>query len=297
MNLAGLIVIAILALFTWNGYHTGLISKVSGIVALAISSVLVSLLLPQITDAIRQYTPVYNGIVTVCEKTVGNALAVTLRLDGEETQNGIDRDEIRWVMDQYGWDSSQIDGMDDTQLTEFLQTYFPDYAPQETGGAMTVLNELSRIEQTRLIKDLPVPDFLEKMLLNYNNSAGYRTLGVADFGEYLIHFVASMILNILAFAVTLGVTQAVVWALLSALHVFTRLPLLRHVNKAGGLALGFIQGVIVIWILLLIVSLFSGTAPGMRIMSLLNDNVVLTPLFESNVFLRIVTNSITPFSL
>ena len=297
MNFAGIIVIALVALFTWHGWRKGLLAKVSGIAALIVSSLLVSFLLPEVTAAIKKYTPVYDGIVTVCEKTVGSALAFALKSSGISGGDGggssVDRDDIRWLMDQAGLDSSQVDYLSDAELEDLIESYFPDYLSSETGGAMGVLDSLSRIDQTKLIRNLPVPDFLQKMILNYNNSAGYHTLGVNTFGDYLIRFIASIILNILTFAVTLAATQAAVWALLSALHVFARIPVLREINHAGGLAIGFLQGIAIVWLLLLVLSLFSGTEPGMRIMKVLDENILLKPLFETNIFLRIVTGAIT----
>ena len=59
------------------------------------------------------------------------------------------------------------------------------------------------------------------MMINYNNSEGYARLQVDNFGSYVVHFFANIVLNILAFVVTLLVVQLVLW---TALRLWTCFP-------------------------------------------------------------------------
>ncbi len=249
MNIMTVAVLAILAVFAWMGFRGGMINRLEGLLALAISAMLVSAALPYVTKVIKEQTPVYQVIRDRCESTI-SSLALS-RADEESAQA---------------------------------------LAGQSNGE---VLNSLTRIEQTKLIQNLPVPNFLQKLMLNYNNSEGYRKLGVSTFGGYLVDFIANLILNIIAFLATLLVSHVVVWGIFRLLDLAAHLPLLRHVNRIGGLALGLVEGIIVVWVIFLVISMLSGTQIGVTLMKMIDESVLLKPLYESNLLMRLVSGAIS----
>ncbi len=223
----------------------------------------------------------------------------------EYRSTSINRNRIKELMDQYGLDSSRLNGMSDEQVQDYIDNYFIAYLDQvgdssvlnNIGSALSsvsadALNNLTKIEQTRLLQSLPVPQSLRKTLLNFNNSEGYKKLGASTFGDYLIRFLANVIMDILAFFVTMLITHLIVRTVLRALDIFAHFPILYTINRTGGLVIGALQGLFVIWILFLVVSLFSGTTIGMNLLEQIDANLLLKPMYQSNVFLRIITNSI-----
>ena len=310
MNVMTIVILAIIALFAFNGYRKGLVRKASGVIALLISSVLVSVLLPAVTKVIQEKTPVYEFLAAQCESTVSSMSAKAVSSQTVEdavmrSGGSFGREEIRSLMDQYGLDGSRIDAMSDEQLEEFVNTDLKDYLEQiGVGGllgegtagiesSMRALASLTKNEQTRLIKNLPVPEFLKRLILTYNNTQGYQRLGAEDFGDYLARFIASVILNILAFIATLAVVHLIVWGLLSAFDMVAHFPLLSTVNHAGGLIVGLIQGLLVVWMIFLVVSLLSGTQIGITMMKMIDESVLLRPMYQSNLFMKIVASAIS----
>ncbi len=310
MNIMTIVILAVFALFAFNGYRKGLVQKVSGIAALLISSLLVSLLLPMVTKVIQEKTPVYDFLAAQCEATVSSMSAKAVSeqtVEDAVNQSGgtFGREDIRALMDQYGLDGSRIDAMSDDQLEEFVNTDLKDYLEQiGVGGllgvgqagidsSMKALASLTKNEQTRLIQNLPVPAFLKRLILTYNNSQGYTRLGAENFGDYLARFIASVILNIIAFLVTLAVVHLIVWGLLSTVDLAAHFPLLRTVNHIGGLAVGLIQGLFVVWMIFLVISLLSGTQIGIVMMEMIDESVLLRPMYQSNLFMKIVTSAIS----
>ena len=288
MNLLTIVVLAILVLFALNGLKTGLVRKLAGIVSLVISALLVSTALPYITDFLKAETPVYQYIVTQCEQVVGNQAVSALLSGGQE--DAIDRDQIKSLMEQYGMDSSVVDSMSDEQLQELASQYFQDYldqsSAQESGESTNPMSSMTKIEQTKLIQNLPIPSFLKEMMINYNNSEGYSRLDVSDFGGYVVHFFANIILNIVAFVVTLLVVQLVLWTGLTALDLFSRLPLLNLINRVGGLAVGIVQGLLVVWVIFLIISALSATDIGITLMEMVDNSPILEPIYDGNLFMK-----------
>lgn len=310
MNVLTMIVLTVLLLFAASGWRKGMIKKLAGIVALLVSSLLVSTALPYITELLKEQTPVYSCIVAQCETVISRQMAKTVFSSSPQEQeaasvNELDRERIKAVVDQYGYlygiDSSMVDTMSDSELQklagQYLQSYIGDLSETErtadqTPAADRILS-MSRVEQTKLIQGLPIPDFLKNLMLNYNNSEGYRRLKVDNFAGYTVHFLADIILNIVAFIVALVAVQLLFWAVITALNLFSKLPVLHLVNRLGGLAIGGLQGLFVIWMFFLAIAMFSGTEVGSSLMDMIEESVILKPLYESNLFLKIIVRAIS----
>lgn len=231
MNVLSVIVLGVFLVFAASGWRRGLVKKLAGIVSLLLSFFLVSAALPYITEFIKTETPIYELVVQQCQSMMGNQVTSSLQTQGE---NGtvINRKEIKSLLEQYGMDSSGVDDMSEEELQALAAQYFQQYldaAPEQSSESSGL--GLTKIEQTKLIENLPLPDFLKESMLNYNNSEGYSKLNVEDFSGYLVHFLANIVLNILAFVAALLLAQLVLWTGITALDLFARLPILNFINR------------------------------------------------------------------
>ncbi|MDO5345844.1 MAG: CvpA family protein [Lachnospiraceae bacterium] len=303
MNILTIGVLAVLVLFGISGLKKGMVRKLAGIAALLLSAFLVSAALPYITDFLKNETPVYSFLTVQCENVISGQISSALK-KGTQTKDGsIDRDKVKSMMEQYGMDSSMVDGLSDEELLAVAEQYLGDYEQyldqylvQDTEGESgPSLFSMTKIEQTKLIQNLPVPKFLRDLMLEYNNSEGYRKLEAQNFAEYLTHFFADIILNIVAFIVTLIVVQMILWSVMTALNLFTRLPVLHLLNKVGGLAIGIFQGFLAVWVIFLVISALSATEAGMALMEMINDSSILRAIYDSNLFLKLITQAIAGF--
>ncbi len=317
MNLVGIGILAIFALCVYRGWRRGLVRGLRGVASIVISSILVSALLPSVTDFLRNNTPVYDMIVTQCEASIGSRLgsSVVSQLSGADASDSSDdsstsdgtlnRSKIKALMDEYGLDSSRLDGMTDDQVQDYIDNYFTQYLSQIgesdqlsnissalSSVSVSTLNSLTKIQQTRLIQSLPMPSALKKTILSFNNSEGYTRLGASGFADYLVRFIATIILDIAAFFVTMIITHMIVRAILGALDLAARFPLLYTVNRAGGLVIGVLQGLFVVWAIFLVVSALSGTQIGMTLLEDINDSILLKPLYQNNLFMQIINHAV-----
>lgn len=306
MNLLTIGVLAILVLSGAGGLRKGLVNKLAGIVALVVSSVLVSVALPYITEFLKSETPVYSIIASQCETVISSQISSALNGGTETGDRGIDRDQVKSLMEQYGLDSSVVDSLSDEELQDTIEQYFGGYGEDlnayfgQDGGDGTQeesvsLSSMTKIQQTKLIQNLPVPQFLQNMMLEYNNSEGYRKLEAENFAEYLTHFFADIILNIVAFIATLVVVQMILWSAITALNLFARLPVLHLLNRVGGLAIGLFQGLLVVWVIFLVISALSATPVGMALMEMIESSSILKSIYDSNLFLKLITQAIANF--
>ena len=304
INILEIAVAAVILLFAAAGYRKGFVKKLAAMVSLLVSVVLVSALLPWITAFLKENTPVYTMIEeqcrTVMEKQIGEAMfSGAEKNTGESSQADIyrnmGREEIKALMEANGYDGSLLDALSDEQLEQYKEQYIQQYFGSDTtdsGGSENsgafLLGNLTRIEQTELIENLPLPEFLQDILLDYNNEEGYQGLGVSTFQDYLVGFIATGILNVAAFLVSVLIVHLLLWLSISALSILTNLPVIRVVNRVAGLALGLLQALLVLWLAFLILSLVSGTGIGMQLMKMVESSKWLNWLYQSNLFLEIV---------
>ena len=275
----------------------GLVRKAARLLSLVVSCMLVSLFLPKITSFLTEHTPICDYISEQCEDVMSSQLSDTFLGSVKTDQQGsIDRDRVKLLMEQYGigYLSENVDEMSDEELEETIARYFSDYMDQlRDDPDRAPKTSLTKVEQTKLIQGLPLPDFMKELMLNFNNSEGYRRLEVDDFSGYVAGFFASIILNVVAFIVTLLIVNLLVNGVVALLDLVSLLPVAGTVNRLGGLLVGGLQGLLVIWLLLMILSLFSGTETGMSLLRAVEDSAILRPVYENNLFMKPVVEAIS----
>lgn len=307
MNLLEIIVIVLIICLAVMGLKKGFVKKLASMLSLVLSIVLVSVFLPYVTDFLKERTPVYDYIVEQCRRTVAEQAAGMIAGDvqgqdsapsREEIYRSMGREQIKALMEQNGYDSSLLDLMSDEELEQYKDQYIDQYIAQYLGDGSSGQSsaQIGRIEQTEIIEALPVPDVLKELLLDYNNSEGYRSLNVGSFQEYIIEFIATVILNVLSFVAAVIIVQLFLWVAIAALDIIAHVPVIRFVNRIAGLLLGLLQALFLIWLFFLILSMLSATDIGRNLMVMVQESEMLTYLYDSNLFLRIVLRAAAIFA-
>ena len=297
MNLLEIIVIIVIAGIALSGYRKGFVRKLASMLSLVLSVVLVSVFLPYMTDFLKNSTPVYDYIVKQCRQVVTEQVTEALigdsntQTDNEKNSTtqldmyrNMGRSQIKSLMEQYGYDSSVVDTLTDAQLDEYKEQFIEEYLGDFLGISGTEssgqsgekstgqLWQPTRIEQTELLENLPVPEVLRDLLLDYNNADGYASLGVSTFQDYVIHFIATIILNVLSFVAALLVVQLVLRAAIAALDIISHIPILGGINRLLGLLLGLLQA-----------------------LSMVQESRLLGYLYDANLFMAIVVQAASLF--
>ncbi len=262
----------------------------------------------------------------------GDVMSQALNPDGS-----VNRDAVKSILSQYGYDGSAIDHMSDDQIKSFIAQYaggvtagaadifaesafmlpgmcvtdapwepvfsagclFAEkvYAGEASGlgteesddslDALRTLTEgMSAADRRKFIESLPIPKALQEQMETFNNSEGYAKLGVQDFASYVTGYFASLILNVIAYVVTLLLAWLVIRLIIGALGIFTRLPLIRTADRILGAAAGFLQALLIVWGVFLFVSLISATPLGQTLMGQIYESPFLEALYNTNLFLR-----------
>lgn len=181
-------------------------------------------------------------------------------------------------------------------VNEFLKENTPVYTMIEEGCQNLVKEKTSQIgaidgiEQKNLIEELPVPEVIKNMIEKDNTVETYKLLAVRNFGEYVSNYLAVTLMNGLSFIISYLLVTIVIRTIAYALDLIAKLPIINGVNRLAGALLGGAEGVIFIWIVLLMFTLVCGTDIGKIGMGLIQRDKFLSFLYDKDVFIRIFMN-------
>lgn len=145
-------------------------------------------------------------------------------------------------------------------------------------------------DKTDQINHLPIPDTMKQSLMQNDSTENENALGATTFTGYLSRSIACMILNSLSFAITYVILIILLRVLCVVLNIISKLPVIHQINKLTGLAAGLVQGVIIVWLLCIVLVIFSGTALGKDCYEMINDSSFLGLIYNNNLILKFVTD-------
>jgi len=149
--------------------------------------------------------------------------------------------------------------------------------------------EADEEEQKTLIESLPLPESIKESLLKNNTIENYASMQVDGFEEYVCRRITNVIVNAIAFVITLVVAIVALWFVCKTLNIIAKLPLLRQLNELGGFAVGIVEGVLIVWILFVVLTMFAGSEFGRDTMELIAENSLLDFLYKNNLVSKFIT--------
>ncbi len=142
--------------------------------------------------------------------------------------------------------------------------------------------------QTDMITSLPLPGFLTDTLLANNNPEYYRALNVDNIRDYLVNAIAGICIDIIALVLVFLLVMIVMRVVIRSLNILTKLPILNAINKYVGLIFGFLQGTIIIWILLILMICFISNKEVANLFQMLQTSTIAKFFHENNILRYLV---------
>lgn len=188
-------------------------------------------------------------------------------------------------------------------VTDFLKTQTPlyDYVLEKCKDTFDVSKLLDHTEgqtvgagngsaqQEEAIDRLPLPGILKNILKENNTPEYYRRMAVQSFAEYVPRYMADLLLSIVSFVAAWILIVSFIWLAVMTLDMIAGLPIIRGVNQILGLVLGFLQGLIIVWIIFLIITVFSHTDAGRQLMDMIAQSPILETLYDTNILLDVLS--------
>ena len=69
-----------------------------------------------------------------------------------------------------------------------------------------------------------------------------------------------------------------------------RVPVISTVNRVAGFGVGFIKGIVIVWLLLALISLLATSEAGQIMTLYINDSLMLKYLYENNPVIKLIEN-------
>ena len=144
--------------------------------------------------------------------------------------------------------------------------------------------------QEKIINELPLPNGLKESLTKNNNQSSYDSLAVNTFKEYVVAYLTDVVLNAVVYILLFMVISILMKTLVEVLNIVTKLPVIHTFNMAGGALIGFAQAILIIWLLCMVVTIFSSTSWGQTVCKAIADNGVLSMIYDNNLIQNIVNS-------
>lgn len=143
-------------------------------------------------------------------------------------------------------------------------------------------------EQMDFIDSLSLPETLKESLSENNTLENYDAMQANDFEEYACRQITNVTINAIAFVVTLVVVAIGLAVLCFALDLVAKLPLLKQINITAGLAAGVLEGLLIVWILFVVLTMFAGTEFGSESLAMISGNSLLDFLYKNNLVSKFI---------
>lgn len=142
--------------------------------------------------------------------------------------------------------------------------------------------------QIDAINSLTLPEGLKNMLVDNNNSVIYDLLGVNSLQEYIAGYIANIILNIITGVLVFVIILVIIKVVTGALKLAVKLPVVKQINSLGGGVLGLFWGVMAVWTVMALCTLFIATPFFSSMIFAIDNSIIGKILYDNNVIMNVL---------
>ena len=99
-------------------------------------------------------------------------------------------------------------------------------------------------------------------------------------------YLADEILRWAAFLIALLLAGVLIRGIVFSLGIVSYLPILHGLNKTAGLLLGFAEGVVLVWIFFVVITVCASTSVGGQLLKMTAQSSILSWLYRNNLLLN-----------
>lgn len=162
-----------------------------------------------------------------------------------------------------------------------FEAAFREYAPAPGIG--------TAIRERNAINALPVPQALRDLLNNNNTPYVRDILRVGTLEDFVAGFFANIVINIISMLAVFIIVMLILKFIGSALRIVDKLPVVSSVNRLGGFMVGAIIGAGIVWLCLVVMTVFFATGGNETVYGLVQGSTVTSWLLENGWLLNRMT--------
>lgn len=137
--------------------------------------------------------------------------------------------------------------------------------------------------QKRLIEESALPKELKELLIENNHGEVYDALGVEQFADYVGSYLAGVVVNVVGYVALFLLIYIVLRLVFGWLDLVARLPILNGMNQIAGALLGGLQGLFILWLLSLLLTVCSGMGWAQVILVQIENSKWLSFFYHYNI--------------
>lgn len=179
-------------------------------------------------------------------------------------------------------------------INDFLISETPVYSTIQETCTDFVQKQSSDLENetessSQFIDELNLPEILRKNIEKNNNTENYAELSVNTLTEYVSGYLARTIVNGLSYVLAYILATIGIRIVVYILNLIAGLPILKTANKLTGGLVGFVKGLVFIWILFLILTVLCSTEIGKTSLELIEKDSLLSVIYQYDPLIQIFT--------
>lgn len=179
-------------------------------------------------------------------------------------------------------------------INDFLISETPVYSTIQETCTDFVQKQSSDLENemessSQFIDGLNLPEILRKNIEKNNNTENYAELSVNTLTEYVSGYLARTIVNGLSYVLAYILATIGIRIVVYILNLIAGLPILKTANKLAGGLVGFVKGLVFIWILFLILTVLCSTEIGKTSLELIEKDSLLSVIYQYDPLIQIFT--------
>lgn len=136
------------------------------------------------------------------------------------------------------------------------------------------------------VDEIPLPESFRNKVAD--SAESYIGKGIQAYNEYVVITVSYVIFRSLVYVGLFLVLMIIVAIISTILNVMSRLPVLKQLNRAGGAIIGAVTGLLSVWILFMVLTVFGNTNAMVPVFEQINENAFLSFLYEKNLLMNFV---------
>lgn len=169
-------------------------------------------------------------------------------------------------------------------ISEFLtnSTAVHETIKESTIGVLEGSNEFNESKE-ETVDAIKLPSIVKKMI---TEDEGKESITNSIY-DYIGNQLADTIVNAMSFAIAFLVITFVLRTTVFTLDIIANLPIIKGINQYAGLILGAAEGLVIVWILFLVVTIIGNTEFGKMMTKFIEESQFLSFIYNYNFFFKL----------
>jgi hypothetical protein len=265
-----LVVLAIIVFTVLWYWKKGLMVTILEAVALVVAIVAAIILTNPVSTALNSATHLDKGI----SNTILKSISIEKLLNTNDANTPEEYKEL--TQDAEG------KGLSIDELKKFKKN-------AQNSGLNLDAFKISKEKQKEIVENLPLPNVIKSKVLEVIDKEE-SGLDLDVFVEKISLSIAKIIVNAICFVLIFIIVMIAWKVVILAFGVVGKLPVIKSANSLGGAAVGVVIGVVRVWILFAIITIFANAAWASKMIEQINNNEILSWIYTNNYIVKFITN-------